>query len=71
MRTITNIFGAVLMAVGLLGLIAFLFGFSGPVAAVASGGQIPMMHLQTQGMLVSATMLICGVVIWCNGTRRS
>lgn len=70
MRTIINLFGAALIVLGLLGFFFFLVMFSGPGAAYTSGGAVPMMWLQTQGLIVSATMLVSGVVIWCSGTRK-
>jgi hypothetical protein len=65
-----NIFGAVLVGLGLLGFAVFLIGYGGEGAAALSGGAVPMMLIQTQGMIISATLLIVGVVIWCTGTRK-
>lgn len=69
-RTIRNLAGAALMALGLFGGFFALFLLAGPGAVALNGGLSTLMLLQTQALIISATAFLAGLVLVCTGQRR-
>lgn len=66
-RTIRNIAGFALMALGLFGAYFSLALMSGPGLVALNGGVLPLMILQADGLIISATVFLSGLIVLCTG----
>lgn len=70
-RTIRNLLGAALIALGVAGAYFALFLLTGEATVGVISGVIPLMLLQVQALIISATLFLAGLIIVCTGRPKA